>query len=464
MSSVKYNRLLLTELPVVTSDFNTSSTNATEVQKIQASDRAAGDNFGRSVSINSVGNTMIIGSYLDLTVGANAGSSYIFTKNASDIWSERQKLQASDIQAGDYFGLSVTMNAIGNVAIVGATREDTGGSNAGAAYIFTQNSSDIWNERQKLQASDRLAYDEFGFSVAINSLGDTAIVGSVKADAGGFNSGATYIFTKNTSDVWSERQKLLSSDIQADDYFGRSVAINNPGNIAVVGAPRADAGGSNSGAAYIFTKNTSDIWSERQKLLSSDLQAGDSFGRSVDINDAGNIVIIGAHLEDGVTVATSDAGAAYIFAKNSSDVWYQQQKIRSSDLQVGDVFGQSVAMNSLGTIAVIGAERENTGGSNAGAAYVFTKNSSDIWSERQKLLSSDIQAGDFFGRDVIINSSGNIIAITAVNEDTGGADAGAAYIFSGNVSDTPIGGVRYDTVPLYNVFRMVSDTILKIKQ
>jgi len=458
MSSVKFNKLKLTNVSIVTSDVITVLAAINQNQKLIASDNQLGDEFGHALDINSSGNTIIVGAHQEDTGGTGAGSSYIFTKNSSDIWSERQKIQASDKQSGDIFGYSVAIDGLGNTTVIGAHRENTGGSNAGAAYVFTKNSSDIWSEKQKLLSSDIQAYDFFGYSVAVNSEGNTAVIGANHEDTGGVDAGAAYIFTKNSSDIWSQRQKIQASDKQASDFFGDSVAINSAGTLAIIGAASEDTGGTDAGAVYVFTKNSSDIWSERQKLLSSDLQAGDQFGISLDINAAGNIAIIGASYED--TGATS-AGSSYIFTKNASDIWNESQKIQASDILAQSHFGSSVSINDIGDMVVIGAfDKDQISTLNAGAVYIFTKNSSDVWNQYQKLQASDFSTNNYFGIDVCIDSVGaNILAGANGNS----SDAGAAYFFKSNFSDTPIGGVLYNTVVTNEVFVMKSDSTLRIK-
>ena len=107
-------------------------------------------------------------------------------------WGEVKKLLASDSEAGDNFGWSVAMS--GDTAIVGARREDAGGSQAGAAYVLQRDegSADNWGEVQKLTASDAEAEDLFGFSVAVS--GDTVVVGARLAEAGDVRAGAAYVF------------------------------------------------------------------------------------------------------------------------------------------------------------------------------------------------------------------------------------------------------------------------------
>jgi len=392
----------------------------TEQQKIQASDKQADDFFGFSVSISGDGNTAIVGAQGEDTGGSSAGSAYIFTRSGG-VWTQQQKLLSSDIQGGDYFGYSVSISSDGNTAIVGAYLEDTGGTSAGAAYIFTR-SGGIWTQQQKLLSSDIQGSDYFGFSVSISGDGNTAIVGAYLEDTGALNAGAAYIFTRSGG-VWSQQQKIQASDKQADDRFGYSVSISGDGNTAIVGSRYEDTGATDAGASYIFTRS-GGIWTEQQKIIASDAEAGDWFGFSVSVSGDGNTAIVGAYGED---TGGTYAGAAYIFTR-SGGVWTQQQKIQASDQQGDDYFGYSVSISGDGNTAIVSALYEDTGSTNAGAAYIFTR-SGGVWTEQQKIQSSDIQANDFFGYSVSISSDGNTAIVGAHNEDTGGTDAGAAYIF-----------------------------------
>src|SRR4030042_727012 len=155
--------------------------------------------------------------------------------------SEEKKLMASDAEAGDQFGMSVAVS--GDIAVVGAYNEGAGGMGAGAAYVFSRNQggTDNWGEVKKLTASDAQMKDYFGESVAVS--GDIAVVGARREDAGGSNAGRSYVFSRNQggTDNWGEVEKLTASDAQAGDYFGRSMAAS--GDPAVGGADGAVGGG-----------------------------------------------------------------------------------------------------------------------------------------------------------------------------------------------------------------------------
>ena len=268
-------------------------------------------------------------------------------------------------------------------------------------------------QQAKLVASDAQASDAFGWSVDID--GDTLVIGAWYEDAGGSNAGAAYVFTRSGTS-WSQQAKLVASDAQASDEFGNSIAIS--GDTVVVGAYIEDTGATSAGAAYVFTRSGT-TWSQQAKIQGSTTVIYDNFGMSVAIDS--NTIIVGSTGKD---TGASDAGAAYIFTR-SGTTWSQQALLTASDPQSNDQFGYSVSISS--DTVVVGANNEDTGGTDAGAAYVFTR-SGTSWSQQAKLQASDKAAGDQFGYSVSI-SSDSVVA-GAHLEDTGGTSAGAAYVFT----------------------------------
>ena len=282
-----------------------------EVKKLTASDAAEGDFFGYSVGIS--GDTVVVSALLD---DAFTGSAYVFERNVggADNWGEMKKLTASDAAADDQFGRSAAIS--GDTVVVGAYFKDDVGSNSGAAYLFERNvgGADNWGEMKKLTASDAAGGDNFGNSVAISS--DTVVVGANRDDDDGSSSGSAYLFERNVggADNWGEVKKLSASDAAQGDVFGSSVAIS--GDTAVVGAENKADVGFQSGAAYLFERNTggADNWGEVKKLSAFDADATDVFGNSVAVN--GNTIVVGALLDndDG-----ADSGSAYIFVGSGGD-------------------------------------------------------------------------------------------------------------------------------------------------
>ena len=344
--------------------FTRSGSTWTQQQKLTASDGAANDYFGNSVVID--GDNAIIGAFLDDDGGGGSGSAYVFTRSGST-WTQQGKLIASDDQTSDRFGIAVDIN--NDYAIVGASFEDAGGNESGAAYIFVRSGS-TWTQQQKLTASDGQSGDQFGTSVHIS--GTSVIVGSTKNQS----NGAAYIFTRSGS-TWTQQQKLTASDGAANDYFGNSVVID--GDNAIIGAFLDDDGGGGSGSAYVFTRSGS-TWTQQGKLIASDDQTSDRFGIAVDINN--DYAIVGASFED---AGGNESGAAYIFVRSGS-TWTQQQKLTASDAGASYYFGNSVAIDG-DTALVASYWNDHDGVDKTGAGYVFTRSGS-TWTQQQKLTST----------------------------------------------------------------------------
>jgi hypothetical protein len=400
--------------------------------KLTASDGAANDNFGNSVSIS--GNTVVVGAW-NAGVGAKTlqGVAYVFTKPNSG-WAnmtQTAKLTASDGAASDHFGVSVSID--GNTVVVGAYNAKVGANSAqGAAYVFTKPSSGWANMTQtaKLTASNGAASDNFGNSVSIS--GNTVVVGAWNAGVGANTiQGVAYVFTKPSSG-WAkmtQTAKLTASGGAANDNFGNSVSIS--GNTVVVGAPGAKVGtNSGQGAAYVFTEPGS-VWAnmtQTAKLTASNGAAGDYFGGAVSIS--GNTVVVGAPWAK--VGANSDQGAAYVFTEPGS-AWAsmtQTAKLTASDGAAGDNFGDSVSIS--GNTVVVGALGAKVGANGGeGAAYMFTEPGS-AWAnmtQTTKVTASDGAAGDYFGHSVSI--SGNTVAVGAFQAMVGAKGGqGAAYVFA----------------------------------
>ncbi|GHP02227.1 hypothetical protein PPROV_000098400 [Pycnococcus provasolii] len=406
-----------------------------QVQKVFASDDESGDNFGHALQVSQDGLTMVVGAHSESTGGSWAGAAYVFTRGVpSGNWTEVVKLQASDKQAGDFFGYSVSTSADGSTVVVGAYLEDTGGSNAGAAYVFTRGGAGGTNytEVAKLQASDIsfVAEDRFGYSVSTSADGSTVVVGAVWEATGDLCLpacaivGAAYVFTRGGAGgtSYTEVAKLQASDKQAGDFFGNSVSTSADGSMVVVGAPFEDTGGSSAGAAYVFTRGGAGgtSYTEVAKLQASDKQAGDHFGWSVSTSADGSTVVVGARYE---STGGSSAGAAYVFTRGGGSgggsSYTQVAKVQAGDKQAADLFGWSVSISGDGRTIAAGASRGD--GSAAGASML---EGLDPNSEEYKQMSEMLNA---IGMLTVPNKAP---PSSSDNPGTKAANSGAAYIFA----------------------------------
>jgi len=375
-----------------------------EDYKLIASDGEANDKFGWPVHIS--GDMAIVGARRDDDNGDDSGSAYIFRFDGS-AWIEESKLVAGDGATDDMFGRSVSIS--GEKVIVGADGNDDNGMDSGSAYIYRFDGNK-WIEEAKLLASDGAAYDNFGVRVSL--AGDTAIVGAFRDTDNGNGSGSAYIY-RFDGKQWIEEVKLLASDGENGDMFGRSVSTN--GEIVIIGAPRDNGNGMDSGSVYIY-RFDGKKWIEEVELLASDGSSMDNFGWSVCISN--DMVIVGARQE-----GEFSHGSAYIYRFDGS-AWIEEAKLLASDGSTSDEFGHSVSIS--GDIAIVGAGADDDIGNNSGSAYIYRFDGIE-WVET-KLHASDAAASDNFGLTVSI--SGNTAIIGARNDNDNGDDSGSAYIFN----------------------------------
>ena len=321
--------------------FVRSGTTWTQQQKLTASDAAAGDHFGLSVSLS--GDYALIGARSDSDNGLGSGSAYVFVRSGTT-WTQQQKLTAADAAESDSFGEGVSLS--GDYALIGAA-----GSNSGSAYVFVR-SGTTWTQQQKLTASDGAASDRFGKYLSLS--GDYALIGAFYDDDGGSESGSAYVFVRSGT-TWTQQQKLTAADAAENDYFGVGVSLS--ADYALIGAYGDDDGGSESGSAYVFVRSGT-TWTQQQKLTASDAAAGDYFGLSVSLS--GDNALIGAYGDDD---GGSLSGSAYVFVR-SGTTWTQRKKLTAGDGAAGDAFSYSPSLS--GDYALIGAWQDDTG-----SAYVF---------------------------------------------------------------------------------------------
>lgn len=208
--------------------------------------------YGCSVALNE--GTLVVGAYLD-DIGhlPNHGSVYVYARGHAG-WVLEKKLVASDREFGENFGFSVALS--GETLAVGAVRDYVGENSAqGSVYVYTRGGG-VWTEQQKITASDGEAADNFGFSVALS--GDTLAVGAkVDGTAVHMDHGSAYVYRRSDA-VWTEQQKLTAGDAEFFDYFGQAVAVS--GDTVLVGAPGDDVGKSydeggdryDQGSVYVF--------------------------------------------------------------------------------------------------------------------------------------------------------------------------------------------------------------------
>jgi hypothetical protein len=273
--------------------------NMTETAKLTASDGAAGDQLGDSVSLD--GNAVVSGAASATISGQNQyqGAVYVFVKPASG-WktmTQTAKLTASDAKEFDQLGWAVSIS--------GNTTAATAPGRRGTAYVFVRPASG-WSDMTqtaKLIATDSGATGSFGLSVGISS--NTVAVGASVASG----TGTVYVFVE-PSEGWTNMAQTAELSMSGFTHTGLGASVAIAGNTIVAGAPTVHA---DKGAAAAYIKPSSgwiDMTSTAH-LLASDGRGGDYFGAGVSIS--GSTVVVGAP-----QVALRGLGKAYVFGPLTS--------------------------------------------------------------------------------------------------------------------------------------------------
>jgi hypothetical protein len=393
-------------------------------------------------------------------------------------------IKASNTGNSDFFGSSISLSGDGLTLVVAAPLEDSGDANdptddstenSGAVYVFIRTSTGSWVQQAYLKADSITETDQFGISVSISSNGDALAIGAINDDTGSSNSGAVHFFNRNTQGQWTHTDLIKAELTGSDDKFGTTVSLSADGKTLAVGAPFEDSNSlidtdnneaTDTGAVYIFNlQEAGEIqnWVQSAYLKASNISDEDRFGDAINLSGNGATLVVGVSKEDSNDVNTPEnndaesAGAVYVFALNSDNIWQQQAYLKASNLEAADAFGISVAVNHDGTILAAGARFEssntteingdetNNSANRAGAAYVFTLDDTNNWNQEAYIKPNNTLAKSTFGFSLDLNHEGDFLAVTAnleesssigVNGDSNSnsSGAGAAYTFTRNLA------------------------------
>ncbi|GAB4191734.1 MAG: hypothetical protein Tsb002_20760 [Wenzhouxiangellaceae bacterium] len=367
--------------------------------KLTASDGAANDFFGDAIAL--AGDQLLVGAPNDDDNGDESGSVYVYQLNGG-VWQQVDKLTASDGQTDDRFGDAIAVD--GNRALIGASVGNGAVADSGAVYVFEFDGLQ-WQETAKLTASDGGLNDRFG--IAVSLAGDQALIGADGDDDLGGQAGAAYRFAFDGMN-WNQQQKLLASDGDSIANFGVAVSLQ-PGR-ALIGAPGDDQIAIVSGAAYVFEPGATPDWVETQKLIAADGAFGDGLGLAVSLD--GNTALVGSS-------GNGPDGAAYVFDFDGLQ-WQAGPKLTPTAGSGGELFGESLVLR--GNQALIGAPMANGVLADTGAMYRFQRTGMN-WNQVQKLTASDGDVLDGFG--VAIDFRGDRFAAGADEN----LSRGAAYLY-----------------------------------
>jgi len=330
---------------------------------LRASNQDPADDFGRAIAIDR--DTVVIGARLEDSASReingdqgnaprnnngdhNSGAAYVFVRNESGQWAQQAYLKASDGQTGDNFGWKVAIDM--NTAVVGSYEFRREPRYAGAAYVFERDDSGTWSEQAILKATYRDEGDRF--SRALDIDGDTIVIGAYWDDgaARGINgdesdnsvrdTGAVHVFVRDSTGQWRKQAYIKSDEPSAGEYFGSSVDLQ--GDYLVVGAYGEDGEVTDSGAAYLFTRDKSGTWHQKARFRASNPGEGDFYalnGVAID----GGLICVSASNEDSAATgingdqdddSAEDAGAVYVFSLQPSSGVFSVERRSDGEIEI----------------------------------------------------------------------------------------------------------------------------------
>lgn len=310
------------------------------------------DGNGESAALD--GNTIVIGrTNTSIAPGQFQGAAYVFVRNGT-VWTEQQRLVASDRGDGDSFGGSVAIK--GDTIVVGSTGDDVGtNTDQGSVYVFVRSGS-LWSEQAKLIGNDSVSSSKFGTRVGID--GNTIISSAATGLAARIG---VYVFVRNGTS-WGQQQKFSVCDPGGVCRFGLSIAVS--GDTIAVGSDWVTVSGLTIvGAVYVYSRNGT-AWTQDQKITPADGLAGDHYGYSVGL--AGDSLVVGSHGNG------NHPGAAYIYNRNGTSWSLSQPRIQVTPTESNNLLGWGVSIDRNRSSIIIGVPRDvNVSGSYIGAAYVY---------------------------------------------------------------------------------------------
>ena len=339
----------------------------------------------------------------------------------------------TNAQAGALQGYSVAV--VGSIAVAGAPGipvvEDRQAENSGVVKVYDATTGGLLHTLKN--PSSPAPYnpsweagvdDKFGYSVAVD--GTRVVVGvpheNVETTFPGYyhaDAGTAYVYDLASGTPNVPVAKMNNPNpAAAAEVFGYSVAVSD--TRVLVGAPHADSPALEAGSAYLYDLASATPAAPVAVLNDPSPAAGDHAGNSVAIS--GTRVVVGAHADD---TGAQDAGSAYVYDLASATPAVPVVTLNNpspEESEGGNRFGGSVAVS--GPLVAIGTPFD---GANVGKAYAYNFGSATPSVPVAALTNPSPAVADWFGWSVSV--SGKWVVVGAPQDDTGGSDAGIAYIY-----------------------------------
>lgn len=252
-----------------------------------------------------------------------------------------------------------------------------------------------------------------GWSTDVNHTGSIIAISSVEENQ---ETGAvrTYKYNYDTND-WEQFAQTLDGNV-TKARFGERIKLSKDGTRMVVGASHEanTAGDFEAGRVYVYEydENT-DQWNQLGNVIDG-LARLDNWGLAVSINDAGTIIVGGAQVYDGV--AGINSGLARVYEYNENTNQWDQLGSNLEGENAGDIFGRGVDLDGVGHTLIVGTLSSDIPKNLSGHVSVFKYDGND-WNQVGQSIYGEGEE-DRFGLAVAISADGKtIVGASQLNSD-----------------------------------------------
>ena len=202
----------------------------------------------------------------------------------------------------------------------------------------------------------------FGASLAMSD--DYIAIGSPGKDVLTYKgAGGVYLFKKDMQDEVHFLKSIDSDTPASDSSFGDHIAMF--GSFILVGASEYSSNTLDScGKAYLYKILEDGNVTKVGDILPSDLQAYDSFAKSVAISS--RYIAIG-----------TDADKVYLYEYNATNITFKE-KLEGDDSQYSSYGSEVVMVNDLLTVSAPSDSTDRIGSRDSGKVYVYHLTNSNI--------------------------------------------------------------------------------------
>lgn len=345
-------------------------------------------------------------------------SAFLMTFFISNLSAQNWTQVGADINGiGDYnYVSSIDLSADGSRLVIGENSHSGGGFNSNGRVRVFEYDGTSWNVLGAELLGDASG-NGFGMWVRMTPDGNTIVCGESRADDNGLQSGKVKVYEWDGSSWQMKGNPIVGN---TDSEFGTSVDINETGTRIIVGAPHpSDTDMSNSpGEAHVYRWNGTN-WEEIGGGFYSK-SSSDLFGSNVSMNLEGDVVAICARKFN------TNTGMVRVYEWNGT-AWY----VRGADFtgtNTEEFYGTSVALNGDGTTVAIGAAFKDN---DNGQVEVYNWDGSNWNLKGTPFLGSN---AEWLGHAVDLSDNGNVLAMGAPWYDGGFMDSGTnrCYLWNGN--------------------------------